>query len=125
MLRGETDWLSEDGSAAAQCGLTLDGAHLPEVTGPGQTDATHANSDFAVRMGHTAVSSVTAPVAAGAHRVAFTCHDTLGARRQSGPRLGGMERRADGGAGRLSLSQQADDLEDEAHYSPVSGSCPG
>ena len=79
MLRGETDWLSDSGSAAAQCGLTLDGAHLPQVTGPGQADTTHANFDFAVRMGHTAVSSVTAPVAAGAHRVAFACHDTLGA----------------------------------------------
>jgi hypothetical protein len=29
-------------------------------------------------MGHAAVSSVTAPVAAGAHRVALTCHDTPG-----------------------------------------------
>ena len=78
VLRGETDWLSTDGSAAAQCGLTVDGAHLPEVTGPGQTDSTHENSGFAVRMGHTAVSSVTAPVAAGAHRVALSCHDTPG-----------------------------------------------
>lgn len=78
VLRGETDWLSEDGPASAQCGLTLDGTHLPEVTGPGQKDDTHANFDAAVRMGHTAVSSVTAPVAAGAHRVALACHDTLG-----------------------------------------------
>lgn len=78
VLRGETDWLSDDGSAAAQCGLTLDGAHLPEVTGPGQTDGTHANSAFAVRMGHTSVSSVTPVVGAGPHRVALSCHDTPG-----------------------------------------------
>lgn len=78
LLRGETDWLADDNGAAANCNLKLDGTALPETTGPGQTDGTHQNSDFAVRMGHTGLTAVTPPVAAGEHTVRFGCADTYG-----------------------------------------------
>lgn len=77
-IRGETDWLADADGAAANCNLKLDGTALPETTGPGQTDGTHQNAGFAVRMAHTGLSTVTSSVSAGEHTVKFGCADNLG-----------------------------------------------